>query len=183
MKRHRNRRNTASQKLNLVALMDIFTILVFFLMVNSSDVQIKETHDSVALPASTTTKMPKNTIKLYITSTTLMLDTGDTSTAQNLTPAIQLTAHAPDSQVYPELIQQLHAISAAQGPLPDEQINQGRSITILGDQTIDYTTIQRVLASCAQTDFRDVSLAVLFDEGSKSGVANQPAQALSRATI
>jgi biopolymer transport protein TolR len=44
MARNHKRRTT---KLSLVSLMDIFTILVFFLMLNASDVQVLQRDDSV----------------------------------------------------------------------------------------------------------------------------------------
>ena len=153
MKRHRSRRQSAAQKLNLVALMDIFTILVFFLMVNSSDVQIKDTHDSVALPKSTTTQLPEDTLKLYITKNYMFFDESNDK--------IMLDTSS-DSSNYPQLIAALRSIAQAQGELPEAHLDRGRAITILGDQDTEYTTIEKVLASCAQTEFRDVSLAVIY---------------------
>ena len=51
--RHKKRGSSVS-KLNLVSLMDIFTILVFFLMVNSSsDVQVLNRDGKIELPVST----------------------------------------------------------------------------------------------------------------------------------
>ncbi len=53
LKRH-YRRNKSQGKMNLVSLMDIFTILVFFLMVNSSsDVQVLNQNSTIKLPDST----------------------------------------------------------------------------------------------------------------------------------
>ena len=49
----RHERGKAGTALNLVSLMDIFTILVFFLMVNSSDVEVLETTSDIRLPDST----------------------------------------------------------------------------------------------------------------------------------
>ena len=157
MKRHRNRRQSPTQKLNLVALMDIFTILVFFLMVNSSDVQIKDTHDSVALPDSKTRTLPSDTLKLYITKDYMFFENQPTQ--------ISLDSFSEASGTYPSLVSALEQQATAQGPLPKERQDVGRAITILGDQGTNYTTIQQVLASCAQTSFRDVSLAVVYKDG------------------
>lgn len=46
MAKHHRRLNQAP-KMNLVSLMDIFTILVFFLLVNSSDVEVLQTDKSI----------------------------------------------------------------------------------------------------------------------------------------
>ncbi|HYQ72258.1 MAG TPA: biopolymer transporter ExbD, partial [Gammaproteobacteria bacterium] len=49
----RNHKRTArGAGINLVSLMDIFTILVFFLLVNSSDGEVLPTHKAVNLPES-----------------------------------------------------------------------------------------------------------------------------------
>ena len=47
-----HRRNKGKGTLNLVSLMDIFTILVFFLLVNSSDVQTLPNAKDLQLPES-----------------------------------------------------------------------------------------------------------------------------------
>jgi len=136
--------------------MDIFTILVFFLMVNSSDVQIKDTNDAVALPESSTTELPTDTLKLYIAKGYMFFD--------EKPGKIALNTFSAKSGTFPELVQRLEAIAAAQGDIPKSREEKGRPITILGDENTDYATIQQVLASCAQTSFRDVSLAVIYEE-------------------
>lgn len=168
MKRHRSRRQNTVQKLNLVALMDIFTILVFFLMVNSSDVQVKDTHDAVALPKSSTTQLPEDTLKLYITQDYMFFE------ESNQKIMFDDTSEA----TYPGLITALNAIASSQGEIPAERLDKGRAITVLGDQKTNYTTIKKVLASCAQTEFRDVSLAVIYkDNDGALTEQNQPTTA------
>ena len=178
MKRHRSRRNKEVSKLNLVALMDIFTILVFFLMVNSSDVQIKEVHESVQLPESTTTALPEDTLKLYITKNYMFID--------NDNQQISLDYRAEDG-TYPQLVERLNVFAERQGEIPESMKETGRPITILGDETTDYSTLQQILATCAETDFRNVSLAVVFEEAQASlndpsadDVASLNASSLSR---
>ena len=51
MERH-HKRHQRNVTLNLVSLMDIFTILVFFLLVNSGDVQTLPNAKDMALPES-----------------------------------------------------------------------------------------------------------------------------------
>ena len=48
----RHKRHKAAGTLNLVSLMDIFTILVFFLLVNSSDVEVLPNAKDIQLPES-----------------------------------------------------------------------------------------------------------------------------------
>lgn len=174
MKRHRSRRSNDVAKLNLVALMDIFTILVFFLMVNSSDVQIKETHQSVALPESTTTDLPENTLKLYITNSYMFFEDSNVQ--------IPLNTFSEETGTFPDLVAALEAQALKDGQLPESFEDKGRPITILGDQQTDYATIQKVLASCAQTSFRDVSLAVIFEEGAEGLESTEPVSVSQQTT-
>jgi biopolymer transport protein ExbD len=45
-----HRRLAQTPRLNLVALMDIFTILVLFLMVNNGDVEVLQPERNITLP-------------------------------------------------------------------------------------------------------------------------------------
>jgi biopolymer transport protein ExbD len=57
-----HRRMQQNSKLNLVSLMDIFTILVFFLMVNSGDVEILQSDKDITLPDSVSEQKPDLTL-------------------------------------------------------------------------------------------------------------------------
>ncbi|MGE4053123.1 MAG: biopolymer transporter ExbD, partial [Piscinibacter sp.] len=54
----RKARNQSGLDMNLVALIDIFTILIFFLM-SSTGVEILSTAQAIKLPESTAEKMPR----------------------------------------------------------------------------------------------------------------------------
>ena len=60
-------------KLNLVSLMDIFTILVFFLMVNSSDVEVMQSDAAIQLPTANAETLVGNTLKLSVVNNALIL--------------------------------------------------------------------------------------------------------------
>ncbi|MDX1453575.1 MAG: biopolymer transporter ExbD, partial [Oleiphilaceae bacterium] len=66
IKRHL-KRGKQTGKLNLVSLMDIFTILVFFLMVNSSDVQVLQQSPDIKLPESKADQEPKDILTVTLT--------------------------------------------------------------------------------------------------------------------
>ncbi len=62
MERH-HQRTKKQASLNMVSLMDIFTILVFFLLVSSSSVQDLPNAKKIKLPESVAQKMPKETVE------------------------------------------------------------------------------------------------------------------------
>ena len=53
-------------KMNLTSLMDIFTILVFFLLINSGSVEILETPKNVTLPESRVEAKPRETVMIFV---------------------------------------------------------------------------------------------------------------------
>jgi biopolymer transport protein TolR len=67
MARH-HERSRKGASLNLVSLMDIFTILVFFLLVNSAEVQTLEPPKSVTLPESMALEKPRDTVVVMVTT-------------------------------------------------------------------------------------------------------------------
>ena len=59
--------------LNLVSLMDIFTILVFFLLVTSSSSQQLPNSKDLRLPTSTAKKAPKDTLIIMVTNDNILV--------------------------------------------------------------------------------------------------------------
>ncbi|HEV8077356.1 MAG TPA: biopolymer transporter ExbD, partial [Marinobacter sp.] len=68
-----HRRNRLVPKLNLVSLMDIFTILVFFLLVNSSDVEVLSSDKSIQLPTSLADTLPETTLVVMLNNEQILV--------------------------------------------------------------------------------------------------------------
>src|SRR5690606_32547013 len=68
-----HRRAKQVPKLNLVSLMDIFTILVFFLLVNSSDVEVLQADKSIKLPASVSDIVPENNLVVMVNAEAMIV--------------------------------------------------------------------------------------------------------------
>ncbi|MDZ7767644.1 MAG: biopolymer transporter ExbD [Woeseiaceae bacterium] len=62
----RHERAKKGGSLNLVSLMDIFTILVFFLLVNSSDVEVLPNAKDIQLPQSIAEEKAKESVVILI---------------------------------------------------------------------------------------------------------------------
>ena len=69
----RNHKRNKQSALNLVSLMDIFTILVFFLLVSSSNVQQLPNSKDISLPTSVAEKAPKETLVIAITQDSIIV--------------------------------------------------------------------------------------------------------------
>ncbi|WP_317932543.1 biopolymer transporter ExbD [Halioxenophilus sp. WMMB6] len=151
MDKHHRRLGSGS-KLNLVSLMDIFTILVFFLLVNSSDVEVLQTNDAIKLPESVAEQKPDNTLVIMASATDLLVN------SQAVARVSDLLAR-PESEIS-ELAQELQYQAKRAGPMNEAQQEKGRAVTIMGDAAIPYELLKKIMTTCATNEYRDISFAV-----------------------
>lgn len=138
--------------LNLVSLMDIFTILVFFLLMNSGDSQEIESAKFITLPDSKANSSFSNDLLITVSREHILIDDREIATLQQVADA--------DGKAVDEITAVLKEKSIERGELSDFEKKYGRSVTILGDQEIPYVILRSVMASCSQENFRDIALAV-----------------------
>src|SRR5262249_24737148 len=69
----RQGRNKSMVDLNLVSLIDIFTILIFFLLANASEVEVLPSAKAVRLPESTAEKSPKETVVVVVSNEDILV--------------------------------------------------------------------------------------------------------------
>ena len=145
--------------LNLVSLMDIFTILVFFLLVNSSDVEVLPNAKDIQLPQSIAEAKAKESVVILI---------GDVDIIVQGEP-IAKVADVMNSKGndIPELRQAL--LSQNDRVLRKEAQDDiaGREVTIMGDKDIPYRLLKKVMATCTASDYGQISLAVLQKSSDK----------------
>lgn len=151
MERH-HKRAQGQSKLNLVSLMDIFTILVFFLLVNSSDVEVLQTNKDLELPESTSEQRPDTTLVVTVTDQSIVVGGRPVARIDEVIRS--------DEQTIAGLENELKFQANKSGPLSEEKQETGRPITIMGDKEVPYTVLKKIIATCATNEYRDVSLAV-----------------------
>ena len=152
MEKH-HKRNKGAGALNLVSLMDIFTILVFFLLVNSSDVQTLPNAKELQLPESIAEEKPKETVVILIGETDLIV--------QGKVVAKIADIMATKGNDIPKLREAL--LSQNDRVLRREAQDEivAREVTIMGDKDIPYRLLKKVMATCTRSDYGQISLAVL----------------------
>lgn len=163
-----NRRDTKKKVagLNLVSLMDIFTILVFFLLMNSGDSQEIEKAVFITLPDSQATGSFQN--DLLITIGDEFISIGDDNVVD------VKTVEQAKGKVVDALAEALKQRGIEKGELTDFEQKNGRSVTIMGDQDVPYLILKGVMATCSQENFRDIALAVNQVVGSALVSGGQP---------
>ncbi|MCP5334416.1 MAG: biopolymer transporter ExbD [Oceanospirillaceae bacterium] len=144
-------RNKQGSGLNLVSLMDIFTILVFFLMVNQSDVEVVS-NDAIKLPESTAEVQPKNNVVLMVSGDDVIVQGRPIAKVKDILAS-------KDEEIIPELRKELDYL-ASRRPFSEEEEQNGRAITIMGDQKVPYKLLKRIMSTCQKAKYAQVSLAV-----------------------
>lgn len=158
MEKH-HKRNKGVGTLNLVSLMDIFTILVFFLLVNSSDVETLPNAKDLQLPESIAEKKARETVVILIGKVDLIV--------QGTRVAKIADIMATRGNDIPELREAL--LSQNDRVLRREANDDiaAREVTIMGDKDIPYRLLKKVMATCAASDYGQISLAVLQKSSDK----------------
>jgi len=152
--------------LNLVSLMDIFTILVFFLLMNSGDSQEIEKASFITLPDSQAKGSFQN--DLLITIGDEYINVGDKNIVD-----IASVKQAKGKPVE-ALASVLKEAAIEKGELTEFEKKNGRSVTIMGDKDVPYLILKGVMATCSQENFRDIALAVNQVVGSALTSGGQP---------
>ena len=134
--------------LNLVALMDVFTILVFFFLVHSADSPPESLNTLVNLPESVADQQPRDTAVVIITRDNILLQ-GEPVVA------VDTVMHAARGE-----IKALRTALQAQF-VADDPAEAGREVTIMGDKSIPFALLNRVMQTCTQAGYGSISLSVL----------------------
>lgn len=160
LKRRHQRNGKPDGHLALVPFIDMLTILVVFLLLHTSDVEILPNTKNISIPQSVSELKPRETLVVMLTRDTLFVDGRAIATLDeirategNVIPALKAALGQQKDRV-------LRA-SAAKGS-DDEVAN--REVTIMGDKTTPYAVLKKVMATCTDADFGKVSLAVFEKE-------------------
>ena len=148
--------------LNMVSLMDIFTILVFFLLVNSSEVEVLPSTKAVRLPESSAEQKPKQTVTILVNR--------DDIVVQGRPVARVADVMRGGKGVIQPLLEELH-FHARRAQRLGRDTKKRRQVTILGDREIPYLLLKRIMLTCSQANFPDISLAVIQRADSVGGGA------------
>ncbi|MBW2476966.1 MAG: biopolymer transporter ExbD [Deltaproteobacteria bacterium] len=153
----RMRRMERSRKkitgLNLTSLMDVFTILVFFLLANSSSSEVLATPKQIKLPDSVIESKPRETVVIMV-SPEMVLVQGEA------------VAHTPDLLVskveqIPEISEQLDFMQKNVIGTSTQAVADSKEVTILADKTIPFSVLKKIMTTCTGSGYGRISLAVI----------------------
>ncbi len=157
MERHHKRGGNAGG-LNLVSLMDIFTILVFFLLVNSSSVQQLPSSKAVKLPTSSAQQLPEETVILLVNRDQILVQ-------GRLIARVSEVINVDGNLIQPLLEEMKLQAQASFTPKSEEE---GLDVTIMGDKQIPYKLLRKILATLSEANYTNISMAVMKKSDSQA---------------
>jgi len=159
MKRMSRQSKAGAGGLSLVSLMDVFTILVFFLLVNSSSSDVMEPPKNIKLPDSAVETKPRETVIVMITPTQILVQGEPVISTQEVIDS----KIAIIEQVKDRLILQKKKVIG----INTKTVSQSKEITVLAHRTVPFHLMKKVMASCTSAGYGKISLAVIQKAKSK----------------
>lgn len=151
MERHHKRHRSVGT-LNLVSLMDIFTILVFFLLVNSSDVDLLPSAKIIELPESVAEQRPRDTAVIMVTRDDILVQGRRVAGVNEVV--------AEESAGVPALSRALEELTARQLGTPAA----GPEVTIMAARELPFSLMKKIMLACTEAKYGQISFAVLHAE-------------------
>jgi len=153
MRRMSRNRGKQLATLSLTSLMDVFTILVFFLLVNSASTEVLTTPKQLALPASVVEAKPRETVVIFVSPTEV--------TVQGELVALVSDIMAADGQNVAAIGQRLSEVSGSVIGTTTRAVARSREVTILADKSVPFNVVKKVMSTCTGEGFERISLAVI----------------------
>jgi biopolymer transport protein ExbD len=147
MQQHHTRGQSRNAALNMVSLMDIFTILVFFLLVNATSTEVLPSPKNIVLPEAAAEKLPSRNLVIAVDGRVIRLQGKTIITVADALKGKQNS------------IKPLYtALKQASGK--DKSITNSKGVTIMGDQEIPYALLKKIMLTCAGAEYTNISFAV-----------------------
>ena len=147
MKKHHARSKDRIASLNMVSLMDIFTILVFFLLVNATSAEVLPTPKNITLPSASSEQLPRKNLVITINDSDILL---------HGTPVARVDeVMASERKTIETLFLALQAKAETVTDLTDTQ-----GVTIMADKTVPYDLVKKVMLTARGANFSNISFAV-----------------------
>jgi biopolymer transport protein ExbD len=148
-----SRNRTRPVAMNLTSLMDVFTILVFFLLVNSATTEVLETPKRIRLPDSVVEQKPRETVVIFISPEEVTVQ-GDS--VVRVADILAGAGHhiEPIGAKLAELSANIIGVST-------KHVAESQEVTILADKSVPFRVIKKVMSTCTSQGYDRISLAVM----------------------
>jgi biopolymer transport protein ExbD len=153
IKRMSKKRLKLITKMNLTSLMDVFTILVFFLLVNSGAAETLETPKEVELPLSNVHSKPRETVVIFVGKEQIVVQGEPVALVADV-------LESPGAAIEP-IMARLAMIKENIIGSRTAQAAESQEVTILADKSVPFSVIKQIMSTCTSQGYGHISLAVM----------------------
>jgi biopolymer transport protein ExbD len=147
----RNRRKVPG--LNLTSMMDVFTILLFFLMFHSGTSELLQEPKSVSLPDSVVESKPRETVVIVVGR--------DEVTVQGEVVARVADIQAMPGQEITPISERLAALRQNVIGISTQAVAESQEVTVLADKSVPFNVVKTIMSTCTGQGYSRISLAVI----------------------
>ncbi|HYB33931.1 MAG TPA: biopolymer transporter ExbD [Steroidobacteraceae bacterium] len=158
-------RNRADAQLNLIPLIDILSVMVAFLLVYSTEVEVIQNSKGIEIPQSIAQTAPKQSVVVMVTKDDLFVQGEFITTIKDI--------RAGPGPLVEALRAALKRPLLVGREMTERDLAQ-REITIMADKALPYDVLKRVMATCTDADYGKISLAVIQKEKPVSAGQGKP---------
>ena len=139
--------------LNLTSLMDVFTILVFFLLFHSSGAEVVEAPKQIKLPDSVVETKPRETVVIMVSPETVVVQ----GKAVLNTPDL----YDVKADTVAEITERLQQLERSIIGISTKSVVESKEVTVLADKTIPFLALKKIMSTCTGSGYGKISLAVI----------------------
>jgi biopolymer transport protein ExbD len=147
----RNKKKVPS--LNLTSLMDVFTILVFFLLFNTGSTEVIESPKEIKLPDSMVEAKPRETVVIMVSPEAVLVQ------GQAVIGTPELIASR--NETIAAVTARLNQIERNIIGISTKTVAESKEVTILADKTIPFSALKKIMSTCTGSGYGKISLAVI----------------------
>ena len=147
----RNRKKMTG--LNLTSLMDVFTILVFFLLANTSSSEVLTVPKQIKLPDSVVETKPNETVVILVSPKTVLVQGEPVISTHDVLES--------GNGAIPAITDRLTQIERNIIGINTKTVADSKQITLLADRTIPFKVLKKIMSTCTHSGYGRISLAVL----------------------
>lgn len=140
-------------ELNLIPLIDIMSVMVAFLLIYSTEVEVVQNSKGIEIPQSSAEVKPQSTVVVMITREHVFVQGEPVATIGEVqggaTPLIEPLR---------EVLERPMLAGVSNTPLAS------REITVIADKSLPFEVVKKVMATCSSSSYGKISLAVLQKE-------------------
>jgi len=145
-------RNRAEGELNLIPMIDILSVLVSFLLVYSTEVELVQNSKGIEIPQSIVTAKPRATVVIMLSKDELLVQGERVASIADL--------RASTTPVFQPLSDVLKRPRIIGREMAERDLAE-REVTVMADKSLPYEVLKKVMQTATDADFGKISFATI----------------------